>query len=101
MLTNYLPKKYYVYIVKCSDGTFYTGKTNDLPRRLLQHNGELINGAKYTRSRRPVELVFYENHLTNKLACQREAEIKRMNKKTKLNLIYYHNQKINNQWLNR
>jgi putative endonuclease len=101
MLTNYLPKKYYVYIVKCSDGTFYTGKTHDLPRRLLQHNGELINGAKYTRSRRPVELVFYKKYLTNSLALQREAEIKKLSREKKYDLIYSHNQTINNRWLNR
>ena len=101
MLNAYLPKKYFVYIVKCADGTFYTGKTNDLPRRLLQHNGELINGAKYTRSRRPVELVFYEEYLTNALACQREREIKQYNRHEKMDLIYCHNQKINNSWLHR
>lgn len=90
-----------MYILKCSDGTFYTGKTNDLPRRLLQHNGELINGAQYTRTRRPVELVFYEEYLTNGLACQREKEIKQMSHREKDDLIYCRNQKINNKWLNR
>jgi putative endonuclease len=101
MINNYVPKKFYVYIVKCSDGTFYTGKTNDLPRRLLQHNGELINGARYTRTRRPVELMFYEEYLTNGLACQREQEIKHLSHDEKNDLIYYRNQKINNQWLHR
>lgn len=92
----YLPKKYYVYIVKCADGTYYTGKTIDIPRRLLQHNGELINGAKYTRSRRPVELMLYEECLTNKYACQREYEIKQLTRSEKEDLIYAHNQKTNN-----
>jgi putative endonuclease len=99
--SGYLPKKYYVYIVKCADGTYYTGKTNDLPRRLLQHNGELINGAKYTRTRRPVELVFYEECLSNRYACQREWEIKQMSHREKESLIYCHNQNINSSWLKR
>ena len=81
------PKKYFVYIVKCADGTFYTGKTTDLPRRLLQHNGELINVAKYIRSRRPVKLMFYEGTLTNSLASQREYEIKQLSHSKKEDLI--------------
>ncbi|MBU3978715.1 GIY-YIG nuclease family protein [Patescibacteria group bacterium] len=96
-----MPKKYYVYIVRCADGTYYTGKTIDIPRRLLQHNGELINGARYTNTRRPVELMFYEEYLTNRFACQREWEIKQMTHADKENLIYGHNEKINNGWLHR
>lgn len=95
------PTKYYVYIVRCIDGTYYTGKTIDLPRRLLQHNGELINGARYTSSRRPVKLMFYEEYLTNRFACQREREIKKFSPSEKEDLIYCHNQKINNSWLHR
>ena len=100
-LSAYVPKKYYVYIVRCIDGTYYTGKTIDLPRRLLQHNGELINGARYTSSRRPVELMFYEEYLTNSFAYQREREIKQFSHAEKKDLIYCHNQKINNSWLHR
>src|SRR4051812_7412680 len=95
------PKIYYTYIVNCADGSYYTGKTNNLPRRLLQHNGELIGGARYTRTRRPVELVFYEEYLTNAFACQREEEIKRLSHQEKEALIYGHNQHINNSWLRR
>lgn len=101
MLTAYLPEKFYVYIVKCADGSLYTGKTNDLPRRLLQHNGELLGGAKYTRNKRPVELVFYEKYPTNTLAFHREAEIKRLSREEKFNLILHTNQKINNHWLHK
>lgn len=91
-----ISKKYYVYIVKCFDGTYHTGKTTDIPRRLLQHNGELIKGAKYTRSRRPVQLMFYEEYITNSYASQREYEIKQLTHPEKNKLIYAHNQKTNN-----
>jgi putative endonuclease len=101
MLTNYLPQKYYVYIVQCADGTYYTGKTNNLPRRLLQHNGLLMGGAKYTRARRPVELLFYEECMTNKYACHREGEIKQLSRSEKYELISCYNVAINNRWLQK
>ena len=66
------------YIVKCSDGTFYTGKTTNLTKRLRQHNGNIKGGAKYTRIRRPVALGYYEHHSSNKNACQREEELKQL-----------------------
>jgi putative endonuclease len=69
---------YYTYIVKCSDGNYYTGKTKDLDSRIKQHNGLLPGGAKYTEQRRPVKLVHYERYATNAFACHREAEIKRL-----------------------
>lgn len=81
-------KKYYVYIVKCADGTYYTGKTTDTAKRLLQHNGKLKNGAKYTRARRPVEIVFCEKYPTNSLADKREREVKKMTRLKKESLIY-------------
>ena len=87
-------KKYFVYIVKCSDNTYYTGKTVDISKRVLQHNGELPNGAKYTRTRRPVELVHFEEYLTNALAFKREREIKKMKRADKNYLIYHHNIQI-------
>ena|SRR5215204_5382922 len=95
------PSIYYTYIVKCADGSYYTGKTNHLPRRLLEHNGELVGGAKYTRTRRPVELVFYEEYVTNAFACHREAEIKRLTHQEKEVLICGHNQQINKSWFHR
>ena len=74
----------YTYIVKCSDGTFYTGWTNDLEKRIAAHNsGE---GAKYTRCRRPVELVYYESFRTKEEAMSREWHIKRLTRKQKAEL---------------
>lgn len=72
----------YTYIVKCSDNTFYTGWTNNLEKRLLDHNEG--KGAKYTRGRRPVELCYYEVFDTKQEAMQREWQIKRLSKADKL-----------------
>lgn len=72
---------HYVYVVKCSDGTLYTGYTTDVERRVEEHNsGE---GAKYTRGRTPVRLVHVEEHETRSEAMSREAEIKAMSRKEK------------------
>src|SRR6185436_3907401 len=67
---------YHVYIVKCNDGTLYTGITNDLERRLRQHNGNMWGRAKYTRGRGPVQLMYVEKYATRKEAAKREYEIK-------------------------
>lgn len=75
----------YTYIVKCRDNTYYTGWTKDLDRRMKAHNRG--NGAKYTRSRRPVCLVYYEAYGTKEEAMRREREIKRMSRKEKEKLI--------------
>lgn len=75
----------YVYMVRCRDGTLYTGWTNDIERRIEAHNSG--KGAKYTKSRRPVVLVYCEEFATKKEAMQREYEIKHMGKKEKENLI--------------
>ncbi len=75
-----------VYILKCSDGTLYTGSTVDLTKRLQEH-GELKSGAKYTRARRPVTLVYKEECDTLALARAREAEIKRMSRDEKIELM--------------
>ena len=75
----------YIYIVKCSDGTLYTGWTNDVPARIAAHNNG--NGAKYTRSRRPVFLLYKEELPSKQDALRRECEIKRMTRKQKLSLI--------------
>ena len=74
-------------MVECSDGSYYTGKTNNIERRIKQHNGLLPGGAKYTEVRRPVRLVHYEQYTTNKFACHREAEIKRLTHQQKKHLI--------------
>lgn len=75
----------YTYIVECSDGTFYTGWTNDLQKRIAVHNQG--KGAKYTRCRLPVVLRYYEEFEEKKEAMQREYQIKQMNRKEKLKLI--------------
>ena len=76
---------YWVYIVRCADGTLYTGCTNDLSRRLAAHNAG--KGAKYTRSRRPVELVYREKVPDKSAALRREAAIKGLSRGEKLALI--------------
>lgn len=75
----------YVYIVECSDGTLYTGWTNNLLKRIQTHNEG--KGAKYTRSRLPVKLKYYETFDTRGEAMQREYEIKRLSRKEKLEMI--------------
>ena len=69
-------RMYYVYMVRCADQTLYTGWTNDLARRLAAHNSG--RGAKYTRSRRPVELVYQEAVADKSAALRREWQIKRL-----------------------
>ena len=75
----------YTYIVKCSDGTFYTGWTNDLTRRMEAHNQG--RGAKYTKARRPVTIIYYETFETKEEAMKREYAIKRLSRKEKEELI--------------
>lgn len=76
---------YYVYIVECKDETLYTGWTMDLERRLKQHNAG--KGAKYTRTRHPVVLRYFEQVNTKQEACQREYRIKQLSRTEKLRLI--------------
>ncbi|MCI5700614.1 MAG: GIY-YIG nuclease family protein [Lachnospiraceae bacterium] len=75
----------YTYILKCSDGSLYTGWTNDLEKRIAAHNAG--KGAKYTKSRRPVILVYYEAFETKEEAMQREYRIKRLPRAEKEKLI--------------
>ncbi len=77
---------YFVYIIQCSDKTLYTGITNDIKRRLYEHN-HTIKGAKYTRSRRPIKLVYQEIKKDRKEACKREYEIKKLKRVEKLSLL--------------
>jgi putative endonuclease len=74
------------YILRCADGTLYTGSTNNLEKRIHEHN-TAKNGAHYTKIRRPVELIYYEHFSTLGEARSREAVIKRMTKSAKLALI--------------
>ena len=73
-------------MVKCSDGTLYTGWTNNLNKRLKAHN-EGDSGAKYTKLKRPVSLVYYEGFATKEEAMRREYQIKQLTRKQKLSLI--------------
>ncbi|WP_010235900.1 GIY-YIG nuclease family protein [Clostridium arbusti] len=75
----------YVYILKCSDGTLYTGYTNDLKNRLMVHNSG--KGAKYTRGRLPVKIVYFETFKTKSEATKREYYIKQLSRVKKLKLI--------------
>ncbi|WP_123054773.1 GIY-YIG nuclease family protein [Clostridium sp. JN-1] len=75
----------YVYILKCKDGTLYTGYTNNLERRIKTHNSG--KGAKYTRCRLPVELVYSEAYETKSDAMKREYYIKQMSRENKMKLI--------------
>jgi putative endonuclease len=78
---------YYVYILKCADKTLYTGITTELARRVDEHNGS-DKGAKYTRVRRPVTLVYSESHDDRSAASKREYEIKKkMTRREKLEMI--------------
>ncbi|AOZ95001.1 GIY-YIG nuclease family protein [Butyrivibrio hungatei] len=75
----------YTYIVECADGTLYCGWTNDLDKRIADHNAG--KGAKYTKPRLPVKLVYYETANTKEEAMSREWHIKRLSRKEKLRLI--------------
>lgn len=75
----------YTYIVECKDKTLYTGWTNDLQKRIKTHNDG--KGAKYTKSRLPVRLVYYEVYETKQEAMRREYEIKQLTREQKKKLI--------------
>ena len=74
-----------VYILECSDGSFYTGMSNNVEARINTHNAS--KGAKYTKSRLPVTLVFQENTFTKSESLRREIEIKKLTRKKKMELI--------------
>ncbi len=76
---------YYIYIVECSDGSLYTGYTTDLERRMKVHNSN--KGAKYTRGRTPVSLLYYEEYDNKGEAMKREIDIKKLRREKKLLLI--------------
>ena len=74
---------YYVYLVECSDKTLYTGWTNNIEKRIHEHNNGTC-GAKYTRTRRPIKLVYVEKYLTLSDALKRESQIKKLSHEQKL-----------------
>ena len=78
-------KNWFVYILRCADGTLYTGITKDLARRTQQHNKG--TASRYTRSRRPVKLVYQEPQRSQSLALKREAAIKKLTRRQKLAMI--------------
>ena len=76
---------WFVYMLRCADGSLYTGITKDVTRRIQQHNDG--TASRYTRSRRPVKLVYQESQRSRSLALRREAAIKLLTRKQKLALI--------------
>lgn len=80
-------ERHYVYLVRCADDSLYCGWTTDLERRMEAHNGHVPGGAKYTRGRRPVVLVYSESFCNKQGAQRREYAIKQMTKAKKLRLI--------------
>lgn len=87
--------RWQVYIVRCADGSLYTGVAVDVSRRVAEHNGTRSNGARavrdkgarYTRARRPVKLVYHEAAANRSAACRREYRIKQLTRREKLALI--------------
>jgi len=77
---------YYVYILKCADKTLYTGITIDLNRRTKEHNHSKL-GAKYTRARRPITLIYSKKFSNRSTASKAESRIKQLSRKDKLELI--------------
>lgn len=78
-------KGWHIYIIRCSDNTFYTGITTDVPRRVQEHNQ--MKGGMYTRNRTPVELAYQEPHPSKSSALKREIQIKKWSRAKKVKLI--------------
>ena len=81
-------KMHYTYMLQCKDGTYYIGYTNDLEKRVKAHNEG--KGAKYTKGRGPVELIYYEEYEEKSIAMRREWEMKRMTRSQKEELRKIH-----------
>ncbi len=80
-----MEEKHFAYILECADGTYYTGYTNDLEKRVATHNAG--KGGKYTRARLPVSLAYHECFDTKNEAMSREWAIKQLSRKEKENLV--------------
>lgn len=78
---------WHIYILRCADETLYTGIARDLQKRVRQHNGEVVGGPRYTRGRRPVQLVWSDAAPDRGTALKREAAIKKLSRPEKLRLI--------------
>lgn len=87
MIVSIDESSWWVYILRCNDGSLYCGITSDLDRRLKQHLGEIKGGAKYTLSRRPCTLVYREQAESRSEALKREWKIKKMSKVAKQALL--------------
>ena len=82
-------RPWYAYILECNDGSFYTGITTDLNRRLHEHNHS-PKGAKYTRTRRPVALRYHKRYADKSEALKAEITIKKMSRREKIQLLHAH-----------
>lgn len=78
---------YSLYILRCADGTYYTGITTDVTRRIDEHNGQSGSGAKYTASRRPVTLVYEDDFPSRSAALKEELRVKKLTRAQKQDLI--------------
>ena len=78
---------WFVYVVRCRDGSLYTGISTDVPARVATHNGSGSGGARYTRARRPVKLLYTERKRSRSTALRREAAIKALSRAQKLQLV--------------
>lgn len=83
IMKNLDRENYYAYLVQCSDGSFYGGYTTDLKRRIKEHNSNDNSAAKYTRSRQPVELCYFEKFTERSQAMKREYELKQLSHQQK------------------
>jgi len=81
---------YFLYILKCSDETLYTGITTDVERRVIEHNSSIL-GAKYTHGRRPVKLVFSQSFRNRSMASREESRIKKLSRLEKFDMIQQNN----------
>ncbi|WP_233496443.1 GIY-YIG nuclease family protein [Corallincola holothuriorum] len=87
MSENEATPTWFVYMLRCADDSLYTGITTDLQRRVHEHNHCNKKGARYTRPRRPVSLVFQEPQVDRAAASQREVQLKKLTRKQKLALL--------------
>lgn len=83
--------QWFVYLLECADGTLYCGITNNLPRRLAQHNGDVSGGAKYTRGRRPVRVVAQTTCVSKGAALRLEHVVQALPKEKKIPFLQQSN----------
>lgn len=86
-LPNHTSNMYYIYIIRCEDGSLYTGVTNDIERRFSEHKGKI--GGHYTASHKVKEIIYTEEFKTRSEALKREVQIKGWRREKKLNLIKF------------